>query len=221
MNFKSIFLLGFGLSLAQAGLAVQEPEVKLEFIQTSHRSSFPPLMRVAINNAAYTPLNLVDRAKSSELVIDGKPFWRKEVPFEGPPGLPAMGHWEACVPIEDYTVSIPPGRHHVFLRMGSAQSNEVTVDWSLPLNWRKGNLKTRMKEVRDMADALTKGLPRSCVEDWLTVKDGGDQDSSPVRYFLEPFIKVLVPYAHEGGSGLDAEVVDGPAQVYQENSFRE
>ena len=109
----------------------------------------------------------------------------------------------------------------MILRMGSAPSNNVEMKWTLPVDWRKGNLKTRMKEVQDMAAALKKGLPRSCVEEWLTVKDGGVQESGQVRYFLEPFIKVLVPYAQEDGAGLDAEAIDGPVQVYQENRLRD
>jgi hypothetical protein len=107
------------------------------------------------------------------------------------------------------------------LRMGGASSNDVTVKWTLPVSWRKGNMKTRMKEVRDMADALKKGLPRSCVEEWLTVKDGGVQESSQARYFLEPQIKVLVPYAHGGGLSRGEDVVDGPIEVYQEPRFRD
>ena len=201
--------------------AVQEPDVTLEFIQTDHPSSFPILLRISVSNVSYTPLNLVDKVKSSQLLIDGKPSWRKELPFEGPPGLPAMGHWEACVPVSDYTDSISPGWHHMVLGMGEARSKEVEVKWTSPVNWRKGNLKTRMKEVNDMAVALKKGLPRSCVEEWLTVKDGEEQESSQVRYFLEPFIKVLVPYTHQGGTGLDDEVIEGPAQVYQENRIKD
>ena len=210
MNYKFTFLSVLILTLFRTGWAVQEPEVSLEFIQTEHASSFPPLMRIAVRNVSYTPLNLVDRMTSSELLIDGKPSPRKELPFGGPAGLPAMGQWEACLPLEDYVPAIPAGKHHVVLRMGGAQSKDVTVEGTLPVNWRKGNMKTRTKEVRDMIDALKKGLPRSCVEEWLTVKDGGEQESDPVRYFVEPQFKVLVPYAHEGGSGRDDEAISGP-----------
>jgi hypothetical protein len=216
-----ILFLGLMLTVIQAGWAVQEPEVTLGFVQTEHPSSFPPLLRVVVRNATYTPLNLLQRATSSKLLIDGKVSWRRESVFEGPPGLPAMGQWEACLPVEDYVPSVPPGKHHMVLWLGSASSNDATVDWAPPVNWRKGNMKTRMKEVRDMAGALKKGLPRSCVEEWLTEKDGGEQESSPVRYFLEPQIKVLVPYAHEGGPSRDAEVVDGPVQVYPEPRLRD
>jgi hypothetical protein len=214
-------LIGLMLVLLRTSWAVQEPDVTLEFVQTAHPSSFPTLMRISVSNVTYTPFNLVDRMKSSQLLMDGKPFWRKELPFEGPPGLPAMGHWEACVPMEDFTDSIPPGWHHMILKMGEAQSKNIEVQWTKPVDWRQGNLKTRMKEVQDMAVALKKGLPRSCVEEWLNVKDGGQEESGETRYFLEPFIKVLVPYTHQGGAGLDEEVVNGPAQVYQENRIRD
>ena len=221
MNLKFTFLLGLTLGLFQAGWAGQEPEVTLEFIQTAHPSSFPPLMRVVVRNEAYTPLNLVDRMVSSELLIDGKPSPKKEPSFQGPPGLPAKGQWEACLPMEEYVPAIPPGKHRVAFRMGGAPSNEVTVNGTPLVNWRKGNMKTRMKEVREMAEALKKGLPRSCVEEWLTVKDGGDQESNPVRYFLEPQMKVLVPYTHAGGPSRDEEVVDGPVRVYEEPRLKD
>ena len=209
------------ITLLGTGWAVQEPEVSLEFVQTAHPSSFPPLMRVAVRNVSYTPLNLADRMTSSELLIDGKPAPKKESPFGGPPGLPAMGRWEACLPLEDYVSPIPPGKHHVVMKMGGAQSNKVTVEWTPPVNWRKGNMKTRKKEVLDLADALKKGFPRSCVEEWLTVKDGGEQEPSPVRYFLEPQFKVLVPYAREGGLGRDEEAIAGPVKIYQEPRLRD
>jgi hypothetical protein len=209
------------LIFCRSGWGVQEPEVTLEFIQTEHASSFPPLMRVAVKNVSYIPLNLVDRMTSSELLIDSKASPRKELPFEAPPGLPAMGRWEACVPVEDYASPIPLGKHHMVLRMGGATSNDVTVEWTLPVNWRKGNMKTRMKEVRDMAETLKKGLPRSCVEEWLTVPDGGVQDEHRVRYFLEPQIKVVVPYSSAGELDHQGERVDGPVQVYQEPRLRD
>ena len=216
MKRQRLFILGWMLILCRTGWAVQEPEVTLEFVQTEHASSFPPLMRVSVRNVSYTPLNLVDRMTSSKLLIDGKASWNKESAFQGPPGLPAMGRWEACLPMEAYAASIPPGWHHLILWLGGAHSNDVEIKWTLSVNWRKGNMKGRMKEVRDMAEALKKGLPRNCVEEWLTVQDGGVQESSQIRYFLEPQIKVLVPYSQEGGSGLDEEVVAGPVQVYQE-----
>jgi len=225
MSFRliraSTFLLALVMALFGTGWAVQEPEVTLEFVQTAHPSSFPPLMRVAVRNVSYTPLNLVDRITSSELLIDGKSSPRKELPFDGPPGLPAMGQWDACVPLEDYASTVPPGKHHMVMKMGGAQSNKVTVEWTPVVNWRKGNMKTRTKEVRGMADALTKGLPRGCVEEWLTVKDGGVQESSRVRYYLEPQFKVIVPYAQEGGPALNAEVIAGPVKVYQEPRLRD
>jgi hypothetical protein len=221
MPLKSILLLGLTLIPFRAGWAGQEPEVSLGFVQTAHASSFPPLMRVAVRNPAYTPLNLLDRMVASELLIDGKPSPKKEPSFRGPPGLPAKGQWEACLPIEDYVSLVPSGKHHVVFRMGGARSNEAAVDWRPAVNWRKGNMKTRMKEVRDMTDALTEGLARSCVEEWLTVKDGGEQESGPVRYFLEPQIKVIVTYTHEGGAGRDEEVVKGPVQVYEEPRLRD
>jgi len=222
---KRPFLLAGALAALALGssdaFAVQEPDVTLEFIQTAHSSSVLPLMHVSVTNTSYTPLNLVDRGTTSQLLIDGKPSVRGDVPFPGPPGLPAMGRWEACMPVQDYSPAISPGKHRVVLKMGSASSNSVTVDWPVPINWRKGNMKSRLKEVREIASALKKGLPRNCVEEWLTTPDGGMQDSTQVRYFLEPQMKIVVPYAHAGGSGGNDEVVDGPAKVYEEQRLKD
>ena len=78
-----------------------------------------------------------------------------------------------------------------------------------------------MKEVQDLASHLKKGLPRSCVEQWLTVKDGGVEDAGQVRYFLEPQIKVVVPYSHGGELGRQEEAISGPVKVYQEARLRD
>ena len=118
-------------------------------------------------------------------------------------------------------LAIPPGKHHIVLKLGGASSNDVAVNWTPLVNWRKGNMKSRMKEVRGMADALKKGLPRGCVEEWLTEKDGGVQESSRVRYYLEPQIKVLVPYTHGSGPSRDEEVIGGPVEVYEEPRLRD
>ena len=76
-------------------------------------------------------------------------------------------------------------------------------------------METRVKEVKELAEALKKGLPRSCAEQWLTVPDGGLQESRQVRYFLEPELKVVVPYSQGREPQLE-DFVDGPSKVYQE-----
>jgi hypothetical protein len=197
--------------------AGESPEVTIHFVQTEHPSSFPPLLWVQVRNPSYIPLELATQVSSSTLVVDGKSFPRTEPIFQGPPGLPAQGRWEGCLPLADYADPIISGKHRVSLKIGEAQSNEERISWSDPINWRQGNMKSREKEIRDMAAALKQGVPRSCVEQWLTDKDGGAQESRRVCYFLEPLFKVDVPYSQAGSEGRQDEVVDGPAKVYLES----
>lgn len=222
MRSRCKMLLILMLGISQAGWAVEEPVVKMEFVGTDHLSSFSPILWIHVTNTSFTPLNLVDRVTSSQLIIDGKPSTRLETAsFSGPPGLPAVGSWTGCFLIDDYAPPITPGKHKVLLKMGGASSDEATIHWEAPVNWRKGTMETRMKEVRDLASHIKKGLPRSCVEQWLTVRDGGVEDTGQVRYFLEPQIKVIVPYGRAGELGGQEEAVNGPLQVYQEAHFKD
>jgi hypothetical protein len=208
MKWSVVYI--FMLTIGYAGLlqADEPPDVQIQFIQTKDPTSFSPILQMRFKNPGYTSLDLADRMASSQLFIDNKPFPRAEPVFEGPPGLPAQVEWEACLPLSDYAVEMTPGKHHVLLKMGDASSNEEMVTWPEPVNWRKGNMKSRLKEVRDMAASLKGGTPRSCVEEWLTTKDGGLQDNQSARYYLEPQIKVSVSY--------QKDVVHGPVKVYQE-----
>jgi hypothetical protein len=193
--------------------------VSLQIVGTERPSSFPPLLWIRVTNQAFTPLNLLDKVSSAQLVIDGKPSYRTVRTFDGPPGIPAVGSWTGCWSPDDFYPAMTPGKHKISLNIGGAQSNEADVRWGSPVNWRKGTLETRMREVQDLAAALKKGLPRRCVEQWLTVLDGGIQEASQVRYFLEPQIKVVVPYSSSGELGEQDEVVDGPVKAYQEAHF--
>jgi len=204
------------LGLYQTVQAAGEPDLTLQFVGTQHPSSFPPLIWLHVTNRAYTPLDLMDMMVSSELLIDGKSFPRLSTSFGGRPGIPPAGDWEGCLSTEDYAPPITPGKHQVSLKMGGTRSNMAEIRWPAPVDWRKGDMATRLKEVRDLASALKKGLPRPCVEQWLTVKDGGEQTPHQVRYYLEPQIKVVVPYSQAGDLGNEDEVVSGPVKVYQE-----
>ncbi|OGR91896.1 MAG: hypothetical protein A2992_08275 [Elusimicrobia bacterium RIFCSPLOWO2_01_FULL_59_12] len=103
------------------------------------------------------------------------------------------------------------------LKMGGGQSAVVKMRWHEPVSWRKGNMKSRVKEVQDLGAALYDGLPRACAERWLTVKDGGTQEEDKVRYYLEPRIKMVVPYRQTFISGRERTIVDGTAKVYVED----
>jgi len=214
MKWVRGFLFLTIVGACRPGWAVEEPDVKIEFVGTERPSSFPSILWVHVTNASFTPLDLLDRVTASQLMIDGKPSVRSaDASFGGPPGLPAVGSWTGCFLTDDYAPPITLGKHKVVLKLGSASSNEETVRWEVPLNWRKGTLETRMKEVQDLAAHLKKGLPRTCVEQWLTVRDGGVEESDQVRYFLEPQIKVIVPYSRDE--------VSGPVKVYQEAHLKD
>jgi hypothetical protein len=214
---RILSLLGACLGGAQGWAAA--PEMSLRAIGLDRPSSFPTLLWVHVQNLAFTPVDLGELIASSALLIDGKPASRGQAPFEGPAGIPARGDWEGCLAFEDYTPVPPAGRHRVSLRMGGTQTREIMVAQAPPLDWRKGNLKTRFAEVRALAAVLEKGLPRTCVERWLTLRDGGEGARNEARYFLEPQFKVAVPYAASGELGRETEVVAGPAQVYEEPFF--
>jgi len=194
-----------------------EPELTFRFVHTHHPSSFPPLLWIHVRNPSYMAFELANEMAASMLVVDGISFPRTETTFAGPPGLAAQGEWEGCLPLADYASPINLGKHRVSMKIGRTSSNEETIRWTEPLNWRQGNVKTREKEVREAAAALKAGVPRTCVEQWLTVQDGGPHESRQVRYYLEPFFKVVVPYSEPGPQGRQGEAVSGRAKVYQEN----
>ena len=208
------------LTFCRPGQAAEPPELSVQFVGTEHPSSFVKLIHVHVLNPAYTPADLAGMVASSQLIVDGKPSARTDAPFPGPPGIPSVSEWDGCLSPVDYTPPVPPGKHKIRFKLGDTQSEAVTVRWGPPLDWRKGTLETRLKEVKELSEAL-KGLPRSCVEQWLTVRDGGVQDPAHIRYFLEPFIKVVVPYSHAEDPTGEHALVDGPVQVYQETRLRD
>jgi len=219
-QLRILLLFSFIVPLASLVAAEQEPAVTLVIVETARAASFSPLLWIDIKNDSYTPLNLIDRFASAGLFIDGQ-LSKIASPFRGPPGLPAMGHWQGCLAGDEFSPPITPGKHRLSLKLGNAQSETVTVKWPAPMDWRQGNLKSREKEVRDMAAQLRDGLPRNCVEQWLTVKDGGVQDAKQVRYYLDPFLKVVVPYSAGDGLGLEGETVSGEVKVYEEPRLKD
>jgi hypothetical protein len=204
------------LSAAPLGAeAVQALEVGMQFIGPS-KTSFPKLLYVQINNPGYIPVNLGKIVSESELLIDGKPSKRKPKPFFGPQGLAPMAEWRGCFAMNDYEPMITPGRHKVALRLSGMQSSDVKVNWTEPVSWKKGTMKSRMKEIHKLALAIEESLPQSCVEQWLTRKDGGIQDEGKIRYVLEPHFKVSVPYRKAYNASVYNSVVDGTPIIYQE-----
>jgi hypothetical protein len=212
------FILPLGLCRPSGAATLS---ITIQFIATRHLSSFPPRMRVRILNQGILPVDLSQLAESSELVIDGTPYKRRTAAFEGPSGLAPLGEWQGCLWLEYYVPGMAPGKHQVALKIGDAASPAATVEWTTPINWRKGNMASRRAELHVVAESLEKGLPRSCVEEWLTVQDGGVQESDCIRYYLEPGFKLVVPYTTAKDSGAESQVVNGPVKVYQEMRLRD
>jgi hypothetical protein len=217
-----IIALGFLLcSLPLSGGAfADEKNLTVRIVGTSHPSSFNQLIYVHVFNPAYTPADLAGWVSASELIIDGQPSNRTGA-FSGPPGLAPKGDWEGCFSADDYTPAIAAGKHRLSLKLGGFQSYAATVKWFNPVDWRQGDMKSRTKEIKDLASAITEGMPQACVEQWLTKLDGGVQQTNRVRYYLDPGFKVVVPYTQAGLPGNKHAVVSGPAQSYQENRIRD
>jgi hypothetical protein len=217
MSFRRTFVaLSLALGTALTAQGAEEPDLKIRFIGTDHPSSFAPLIRVRFTNRAYTAANLSEMMASSQLMIDGKASARTAAGFDGPAGIAPLGDWEGCLSPGEYSPVLTPGRHQISFRLGKAESNAVKVRWAEPLVWQKGTLKTRSQEIRDLAAGMDAGLPRSCVEQWLTVEDGGMQEADHIRYYLEPGFKMVVPYSQAAGGGA-VQAVNGPVQVYLED----
>lgn len=216
---KTTFYTGVlaGLLACAPLFAAEERDVVLRLAGPEERSSFSQLLWVHVANPAFTPMNLMDLMASSQLLIDGKASQRSDRPFRGAPGIRPGSEWNGCLLAEEYDPPIAPGKHRVQLRLGQETSREITVTWRAPVDWRKGNLESRRRDVRGIANAIVKGLPRSCVEQWLTTPDGGLERTKGGRYFLEPQFKIDVPYTDPGDQGRDDQLVDGPVQVYEES----
>src|SRR5262249_32649992 len=153
---------------------------------------------------------------TAALIIDGKESHRVGPPFRGAQGLPPMGEWDGCFTLDSYDPMITPGNHKVALRMNGIQSEPIKVHWNAPTNWKQGNMKSRLKEIEPRALAIQDGLPQSCAEIWLTRKDGGQQETDKIRYFLEPQFKVVVPYRAAYEQTGMRSLVDGTPVIYAE-----
>ncbi len=190
-------------------------EITIQFIGTEKPSSFPKQLYVHILNPGYSPVNLAQLMQASELIIDGKPSkWTGG--FKGPPGLGPVNEWDGCIDATAFQPPITPGSHKVSMKVGTGQSSEIKMRWFEPLNWRAGNMKSRMKEVKALALVITDGMPQSCAEYWLNTKDGGVMEDDKVRYFFEPDLKMVVPYRQTFVGGKERTIVDGTPTVYKE-----
>jgi len=191
---KTAFL-ATALLLGSGGfLGAQELTVSLNYLSPDRPSPFHGQLLVRVSNEGFMSVPLLDKIKTSQLLVDGHPFSRTAVPFKGPEGLPVKGAWEGCLGLDDYLPEdLTPGMHHLQLRIGQRVSKNIRVKVEKitpPAKFSDG----RLEEAQALAGVIPQGLLRSCVENWLKNPDGGAQGSQEIRYYLHPNVKVLVSY---------------------------
>ena len=88
---------------------------------------------------------------------------------------------------------IHPGSHRLQLKLGETLSKEIRV--KIPATQKPAeSVPDRWRQVEVLKDAVSPGLLRSCVENWLTEPDGGQQDEASMHYYVDPGVKVRVRY---------------------------
>ena len=211
MFFK---LGGFVLVGSLAGLlGAEELTLHMEAIGPKGPTPYKTQLRVQITNESFTSASLLEKVNASELLIDGHAYKRNDAPFSGPSGLPAKGSWEGCMSDTDYLPQgLRPGPHRLQWRLGGVLSEDIHVKWPEPAPAVYAP-QDRLRQVKALREALVPGLLRSCVENWLKEKDGGLAESEAVRYYVDPGVKVLVPYDPSGPESR----VKGPIKVYLES----
>jgi hypothetical protein len=191
----------------------EEGTVRFDTIGPDRPTPYKKQFHVVITNESFTSLPLIDKVNSSELLVDHHPYKRVEGPFLGPVGLPAKGSWEGCIAVTDYLPQgLPPGSHRLQWQLGNILSDEIRVKWpkTVPI---ASSPKERLRQVEILRESLEPGLLKSCVENWLTDKDGGLASSEAVRYYVDPGVKVLVPYDRS----TPEPRIKGPIQIYLES----
>jgi len=173
----------------------EELAVNMTYLGLERPSPFRAQLLVQVANESFMSVPLLEKLQASELLVDGHPFKRTDVPWNGPEGLAPQGSWEGCVKLEDYVPDgLTPGTHHLQLRIGEnlSKENRVHVEKAEPA---ADSADKRLRQAQALKDILSPGLLRSCVENWLTERDGGlAQVVGGVRYYLDPDVKVLVSY---------------------------
>jgi hypothetical protein len=188
--FLAIALITGSLCAAQA----EELTVNMTYLSVDRPSPFPAQLLVQVTNEGFMSVPILEKLMASELLVDGHPFKRADVPFNGPDGLAPKGSWEGCVPLDDYVPGgLTPGAHHLLLRIGDMQSkeNRIHVEKAEPVATSPDQ---RRRQVDALRDILSPGLLRGCVENWLPERDGGLSSIDGTRYYVDPGVKVLVSY---------------------------
>jgi len=190
---RPIVVMALLLGIHGVGRA-EEITVRLTYLGPDKPSPFHGQLYVRVSNDGYTSASLLDKIKMSTLLVDGHPFKRTDAAFAGPEGLPVKGSWEGCMALEDYVPEgLTPGSHRLQLQLGSSLSEEIHVRVK-KLTPAAASPQEARKQVDTLSDDLTPGLLRSCVENWLTDRDGGLSTIGATRYYVDPGVKVLISY---------------------------
>ncbi len=115
--------------------------------------------------------------------------------------------------MEEYAPDgVSPGHHRLQWRLGEGRSEEIRATFYKPAPEALTD-KERFRQVEALKGALVAGQMKSCVENWLTERDGGLEISHAVRYYVDPDVKVLVPY----DQSVPEPRLKGPAKIYIES----
>jgi hypothetical protein len=214
LAFLTIISLIFTyFALPECPAEAEELTLKLNVIGPEGATPFNPQLRVVVTNESFTSAPLWEKMRSSELVVDGHSYKKAADSFQGPGGLPAKGSWEGCFTLDDYAAQdVAPGTHSFQWRLGDALTEKIR--FKIPKRAPAASTgKARLGQAEALKKALGSGLLKSCVENWLTEKDGGLASAGEVRYYVDPGVKVLVPY---DPSGPDPRV-HGAVRIYRES----
>jgi len=214
MGLVSLLVLIMATAVAGPVLA-EEVRVHVSYLGLHCPSSFAAQLHVRVTNESFTSFPLIDKMKTSELLIDGQVYKRKEVPFEGPVGLGAKGSWEGCLHWEDYAPpDLPAGSHRLQWRLADSHSEEIRVKMEPPEPVATTDSE-RLRQTEALKAVLVPGLLQSCVGNWLTERDGGMSSTDEVRYYVAPGVKVVVPYDRAGPEPR----IKGPLRLYLEGQI--
>ncbi len=96
--------------------------------------------------------------------------------------------------LEEYVPGgLSPGGHHLQLQVGNVVSDKIHVHAKKETP-AAGSPEEVRRQVDALQEVIPQGLLRSCVENWLTERDGGLSSMGATRYYVDPGVKVLVSY---------------------------
>jgi hypothetical protein len=223
MRILRFFLLGLFVStvffLETDRSTASEHPLVIELLAPKAPSLFPALLWVKYDNLNYAHFDLGQLLADSVLLIDGQPAKRVSAYWGGVYNIAPGSSWDGCLQFNDYAPKISSGAHDVTLKFGNELSNHVSLRWSEPRSTTTLSPQDWLDDSHELARLIKPGLPRSCVEIWLTDQDGGVQGASKTRYYLRYAIKADVPYDTKPTPFNAQNRANGPVKIYREERF--